>query len=245
MALGWVIDADANLYLLIGVPITLAFQWWVARRPLHTLWVRDASGFQLDAKGFALAGAFAFVPAYRLAAGIIDGRRELVGFAWLACAIAGAFGAAYAFRHFRDDTFRILVKCTLTAGLLGAALMTAAWLARPDAKPPSLGAGLESLLMYLPVCFVLEEVFFRGALDAHVHRPGETRHWASAIFVSVLWGLWHMPIVPNPGTALIGLLIVHTAIGIPLSFCWRGSGNLAVPAASHAVIDAVRNALLR
>lgn len=245
MALGRLVDGDANLYLLIGVPITIAFQWWVARRPLHTLWVRDAARFHLDAKGLTLTAAFAFVPAYRLAAGIIEGRRELVGFAWLVCAIAGAFGAAYAFRHFRQDTARILVKCMLTAGVIGAALMSAAWLARPDAKPPDIGAGLESLLMYLPVCFVLEEVFFRGALDAHVHRPGEARHWASAIFVSVLWGLWHLPIVPDPGAALIGLLVVHIAIGIPLSFCWRSSGNLAAPAASHAVIDAVRNALLR
>ena len=245
MALGWLIAADANLYLLLGVPITIAFQWWVARRTLHTLWVRDAPRFHLDSKGLALAAAFAFVPAYRLVEGLVKGRGDLVGFAWLAWAIAGAFGAAYAFRHFRADTFRILLKCTLTAGLIGAALMTAAWLARPDAKPPSIGAGLESLLLYLPVCFVLEELFFRGALDAHVHRPGETRRWASAIFVSVLWGLWHLPIVPDPGAALIGLLVVHTAIGVPLSFCWRSSGNLAVPAASHAVIDAVRNALLR
>src|SRR5688572_16048409 len=72
-ALGWLLDADANLYLLIGVPITIAFQWWVARRPLHTLWVRDAPQFDIDARGFALAAGFALVPAYRLVEGIIGG----------------------------------------------------------------------------------------------------------------------------------------------------------------------------
>ena len=245
MAAGWVTHADPNSYLLMGVPLTIAFQWWVARRPLHTLWVRDAPRFHLDARGFALAVAFAFVPAYRLVEGIIAGRRDLVGMAWLLCAIVGAFGAGYAFRHFRTDTFRVLVNCVLTAGVIGSALMIAAWLARSGARPPGVGAGLESLLMYLPVCFVLEEVFFRGALDAHVHRPGERRHWASATFVSVLWGLWHLPMAPDAAAAIVGMIIVHTAIGIPLSFCWRRSGNMAVPAASHAVIDAVRNALLR
>jgi membrane protease YdiL (CAAX protease family) len=31
-------------------------------------------------------------------------------------------------------------------------------------------------------------------------------------------------------------------VGIPLSLFWRRSGNLFVPAAVHALIDAVRNA---
>ena len=49
--------------------------------------------------------------------------------------------------------------------------------------------------------FVLEEVAFRGALDAHVHHEGEGRGWQSALFVSALWGLWHLPIsggCPSP-----------------------------------------------
>jgi membrane protease YdiL (CAAX protease family) len=40
------------------------------------------------------------------------------------------------------------------------------------------------------------------------------------------------------------LVFVHTIIGIPLSIYWRKSGNLAVPAFTHAFIDAVRNALI-
>jgi hypothetical protein len=48
-------------------------------------------------------------------------------------------------------------------------------------------------------------VAFRGAIDSHVRHPGE-RHGlgstvygiVSAIVVSVLWGLWHLPIIPLP-----------------------------------------------
>jgi hypothetical protein len=35
----------------------------------------------------------------------------------------------------------------------------------------------------------------------------------------------------------------HSAIGIPLSFAWRRSGNLFVTAFTHALIDAVRDGL--
>jgi membrane protease YdiL (CAAX protease family) len=39
------------------------------------------------------------------------------------------------------------------------------------------------------------------------------------------------------------LVVVHSAIGVSLSFAWRRSGNLALPAAAHALIDGVRNGL--
>jgi hypothetical protein len=29
--------------------------------------------------------------------------------------------------------------------------------------------------------------------------------------------------------------------GVPLSFCWRASGTLVLPAAAHALIDSYRN----
>jgi hypothetical protein len=39
-------------------------------------------------------------------------------------------------------------------------------------------------------------------------------------------------------------LIAHTTIGVPLSFSWRQSGTLLLPALAHALIDAYRNAVL-
>jgi membrane protease YdiL (CAAX protease family) len=104
---------------------------------------------------------------------------------------------------------------------------------------------LRWLLLYFPVTFLLEEVFFRGMLDSWMHRPGEPRARATAQLVAVLWALWHLPVVPwtGPGT-IVSLLLVHVTLGIPFSLYWRRSGNLTGPAAAHALIDAVRNALL-
>jgi hypothetical protein len=44
---------------------------------------------------------------------------------------------------------------------------------------------------------------------------------------------------------VIFLPLLHLFDGMFLSFGWRQSGNLAVPGAVHALIDGVRNALLR
>ena len=63
---------------------------------------------------------------------------------------------------------------------------------------------------------------------------------------ALLWGLWHLPTLPAESRgpeAVIALLGVHALIGVPLAIYWRQSGNLAVPAFTHAMIDAVRNAL--
>jgi membrane protease YdiL (CAAX protease family) len=69
----------------------------------------------------------------------------------------------------------------------------------------------------------------------------------TALFTSGLWGLWHLPVSP-PGQPLaltiVQLLLVHLAVGVPLTYAWRRTGNLAYPAAGHALIDAVRNGLM-
>jgi membrane protease YdiL (CAAX protease family) len=77
--------------------------------------------------------------------------------------------------------------------------------------------------------------------------PGESKGFLSALFVSALWGLWHLPVALGqvPLLALVPqLLAMHCAIGVPLSIYWRRSGNLFVTGSAHALIDAVRNALL-
>ena len=102
------------------------------------------------------------------------------------------------------------------------------------------------LLLYFPLTFLIEEVAFRGALDAHVHHAGEGQAWHSAFFVSALWGLWHLPIsggLPLP-LLVLELLAVQCLIGVPLSFAWCCTRNLAGPAFAHSAIDAVRNALM-
>jgi membrane protease YdiL (CAAX protease family) len=100
--------------------------------------------------------------------------------------------------------------------------------------------------LYFPATFLLEEVSFRGALDAHVHHAGERRGLASAVLISVLWGLWHLPVAKGlPFPLQMGeLVVVHVLLGVPLSLAWRDTRNLSGPALAHAVNDAVRNAFM-
>lgn len=84
-----------------------------------------------------------------------------------------------------------------------------------------------------------------GALDSYIHHPEEETGWASAAFVSALWGLWHFPLyVREEGWKVLPMLLfVQLAVGVPLSCWWRKSGNLTVTGTIHALMDAVRNAL--
>ena len=121
-------------------------------------------------------------------------------------AIVGVGAAAYALGQFRRETWRYLGLCLATAGLLGVLLVIVPNMiaARYDPSPvhptgESLGpdalVGIRSLL-YIPALFLMEEAAFRGAIDSHVCHwserggVGATAYGiASAIVVSVLWGL--------------------------------------------------------
>jgi membrane protease YdiL (CAAX protease family) len=160
-------------------------------------------------------------------------------------AIAGAWAAAYAARDFRAQTFRELVLCLATAGVAGTAIMALG--ENLQLTWPKVIVGLAAFLEYVPAMFVLEEVWFRGVLDSHLHRPGEPCGLWSAVFVSALWGRWHYPIVGGPlrlrdSLPVVGqLLLIHVPIGTLLSWSWRRNGNLLVPGIAHALIDAARN----
>jgi hypothetical protein len=252
MALGRILRLDANLYLLLGIPLTWAFQRLVAGRPLVALWVRDARRLRFDGKGVALVIGLAIVPTWFLVGQVRAGRWDAAG--WAGACLGGAVFAAFAIRQARAAIFRPLLTCLATAGIVGAALMVVSTLVRlRTASFFSARAAVllpifaQRLLLFLPACFVVEEVTFRGALDAHVHLVGEKRGVWSALFVSALWGVWHLPISPSSAPVLprvASLIVVHSAIGVPLSIYWRRSGNLLVPAVAHAAIDAVREALL-
>ena len=254
MTMGWLFHLEADSYLLIGVPLAAAFQVFVCKKSLVSLWVRDAPRFGLDTLGIVLALAFAVLPAIELIRCFISPGRSSHApeILWLVCCIGGAFCAAFSLRRFTRETWKSLLFCMATAGVIGCGIMAGAALLRGHSIIPTheqAVAGLRSLALYFPICFILEEVVFRGAIDSHIHHPGDKRPWLSAIFVSVLWGLWHVPILGGAGILqLAALIIVMTCIHLPpgvfLSFGWRRSGNLAVPALAHAAIDAVRNMLL-
>jgi membrane protease YdiL (CAAX protease family) len=261
---------SANAYLLLGVPLLVAFQLGIARRPLAELWFKHPGGAPLPWWGWLVAAAFLATPVYFLVHGWAHDDWGL--HLWLLCAAAGAFPLALSLARFSRAAVRPLLLCLATAGVLGIGMMLGGTLFRRAVLPGAgLAAaahspwlvGLRSFVLYLPICFVIEEVFFRGALDSYLDRPGDRVPWVSATFVSVLWGLWHLPsvvaripsvhssAVSDPVVLFVILLggvtvlpLVHCLTGIPLSLAWRRSGLLFVPAFVHALIDAVRNGLL-
>jgi hypothetical protein len=251
MALGLVLHLSAYGYLLLGIPITLAFQRYVRNAPLRAMWVRDAPPFQLHAGGVAIAIGLMMVPLIDLV-NLLRSRASWGHDGWNMAALAGAWAAAYALRYFNRKLFRELLLCLVTSGTIGILV----WILQDVASsgsPQPIGArlwfGVTSLLKFIPVVFLLEEVWFRGVFDSHLHHTGEKRGVLSAIYVSALWGIWHYPVIPghqiqNLVPTFATVIPFHVLIGVPLSLFWRRSGNLFVPASVHCLIDAVRNGLV-
>jgi membrane protease YdiL (CAAX protease family) len=255
MACGWWFRLNASqtthqIYLLLGIPLVILFQLAVARRPLRRLWVRESSAFRLDRTGGVLAVVLISLPAVLT----LMSRRSPVMTASFLCSVIGAVPAAFALRRQSAHGLRRALGVFGAAVVIGAGIF-AAFAVRDGRsllfsfdKLPLLAA--QTWAMFT-AGFVVEEVVFRGALDSHLAPGGSTgnsRHWQSAVFVSALWGLWHLPLDHITGLRSLGgcateELCQHIAVGVPLSFCWRRSGTLVLPAAAHALIDAYRNVI--
>jgi membrane protease YdiL (CAAX protease family) len=252
MACGWFFRLSVNGYQLLGVPLVLFYQLIVARRPIPQLWVRDTKHFRIDWKGCVIAVGLAWVPCFVFWRAFTAGRSPAT-LLLVFCAIAGAVPAAFALRRQRLK----LIFSGLPGFAIAIAIGCGTFVVQAHGSGRSSGVAPDQLanlllqfLLMFPLCFIVEEVIFRGALDTDLS-PSSTlkwRAWGSAIFVSALWGLWHLPTYstrnPMEIAALIpGRLLVHILVGVPLSFCWRKSGTLALPAAAHALVDAYRNVI--
>jgi membrane protease YdiL (CAAX protease family) len=238
--------AKQQTYLLIGVPLVVAFQLGIAKRELRELWVRAAPRVLLARLTIALAVALVVYPAITLIRAIADGD-PLSAVLYTVGAVAGAGAAAYAFGLFRRDTWRYLALCVLFATgysvliqlLTDSDLFLSHQLTiRPDHDLEIIAS---SFFIYISAVFVFEEVAFRGALDTHLHRPGESHGFWTALYISVLWSMWHAPLFGWDEAA--NLLIGMVPMGIALSIYWRKSGNLGVSGTAHALGDSIRNAL--
>lgn len=245
VALGYALPVGSDAYLLLGVPLTVAFQLGVRRRPLRELWVRGATSFRVDGRGWLVAGLLALAPLWHVVHAVSDGAWTSAG--WWSCGVAGAVLAAFALRA---STLGAVLRSALLPTLVGSVGMAAfygtAQVVGGGVLDPLVVVGTiaKYVAFYFPVTFVLEEVTFRGSLDTHVDAGRNGR--ASAVFVSALWGLWHLPVsggLPLP-LLVAELLAWHIVVGVPLSRSWRRSGNLAGPALAHSAVDAVRNALM-
>jgi hypothetical protein len=250
MAAGWIFRLDANQYLLLGVPLTMIFHVGFRRQPLLSLWVRSAPPLRIDGTWLFWTAVFAAVPAWDLWRTGLQGGWVIA--AWSLCAVLGAAGAAYSIQH-ADRRVRRGVKPSLMMVAIIGALMLMIALSQKGLSAFRWQALSEFALwsaLYFPVCFLLEEVTFRGVLDNYVYRPEDKGGKASAVVLSFLWGLWHLPLIPFGDNVLAMVLlpiqvgIWHTLVGVPLTMSWRIGGSLLVPAAAHAVLNGIRNAVV-
>ena len=247
---GWAAALDVDAYLLLGAPIVILFQRFLARRPLRALWVRAAPPMVLGPRGWVIAAAFAIMPVVDLARSVAS-RANVTVIGWDLCALAGAAGVAYALVNLRRDLLRPGIAYAALALACGILVITVAAMMSgrsPWIAPARLMSFVRDLLLYLPVTFVIEEVAFRGAFDSFVGGTAIKGAAAigTAIVVAALWGLWHWPLMPDPWHALVALrlIAVHVPIGVFLALSWRSGGTLPWPALAHALVDAWRNAVL-
>ena len=246
IALGFAFRLSAEAYLLVGIPITLAFQVLVVRRPLRALWLRGTPPMAFTRRSIVAVGVVAIAPAVIVIRGVRDGDPVLAAYGL--AAIVGAIGAVYAMRAMDRDTVRSTIRTTLITGAILVGIMVGFRLASGGFDgnlAAAVATAVISVATYVPVVFVMEEVLFRGLLDTYLHgsTPGPDR--ASALYGSALWGLWHLPVAFIAlGLLTIPYLVaVHTALGFFLVTSWRRTGNLAAPGIAHAVTDALRNAV--
>ena len=170
IAAGDLLNMSTNTYLLFGIPLTAGFQSFVHKRPIKDLWVRGGPGLSLRTVSLKLAILLAIAPFVFLAVYVVkDQGVDYILYAL--AAIVGAGAAAYALGQFRRETRRYLVLCLATAGLLGVLLVIGPHMivARYDASTvhptggnlgPDALVGIESLLLYVPALFLMEEVAF-------------------------------------------------------------------------------------
>lgn len=244
---GYVLPIGSNGYLLLGIPLTAAFQTLVRRRPLRELYAADPVRPVITRGSLVMALALAVVPGWFAVRAAAGGHWTLLG--WYLAAVAGAPCAAYALRAIsvRRAVRSAVLPLAVGSGVFAVGLgLLHVISGRPLPVSAALVAVVRYSALYFPASFLLEEVTFRGAIDAHVHHEGDHRDIPSAVFVSTLWGLWHLPVstgLPFP-VQLAELVLVHIVLGVPLSLAWRRNRNLAAPALAHAVNDAVRNAFM-
>ena len=253
IALGLLLHLDTYQYLFLGIPLLILFQLGVHRQPLRTMWVRSGPPLRLDPWFIGLWILFSLLPIYTLVQAVQQSNVEIAVYTFVD--IIGAFGLAYALCAIRLANVRQLGFCILICVPIFFLFLLPSF--RSWHTYPLL-TGLElagqNFLLLTPVTFILEEVFFRGALDTYLHQNEKRTGWPSAIYLSALWGLWHLPVSLSLSQgalhwnqillAIAELLIVQIAIGVPLSIWWRRSSNLVVTGTTHALLDTIRNVLV-
>lgn len=246
IVIGYLFNLKAQSYLLVGIPLTIFFQLLIVKQPLHKLWLRDKEKFHLNKLGWTITLCIIIFPIYKTIELAAQDKLTLVNFGYYSAAIFGSFGAGYCYSNFTKKTAKDFL---LYFGIIAVARMS--WNFFPFIFGnykfnPDYIQGIESLLTYIPIALVVEEVVFRGMLDTYIHQSKKTNGLWSAIFISCLWGFWHLPLTIDQGLGWIVLIALRANLwGVFLSIFWRRTGNLAVPAFMHAFVDAIRDAIIK
>ncbi len=246
IALGYIFHLNAQVYLLIGIPLTILFQLFVAKQPLHKLWVRDEEKFTLSPTGLLIAIGFMILPVYKIIHSFEEGTFTFVSLGYNLATMLGAVAAGFAFTRLNKQGIKELFVCLGIVLLIkGISFAIILFWVKPGEQPNYITA-ITSLLTYIPIAFIVEEVVFRGMLDSYIHASQKSIGIWSVFFISALWALWHLPLSTSNESIPFFIIasLINTGIwGIPLSIFWRRTGNLAVPVFSHAFIDAIRDAI--
>lgn len=251
VAVGFYFHLGPIAFQLLGLPLIAAFQLGIARRPFVQLWARDAERVQRDGRTWAIAGGLALVCAALLFFGrgrVAAGLETRWQFAPLLA--AAIIPAAVGLREQRAVELRRALA-VIALAIVFRVGWHAAW-------APTWGGEVLFSLKKLPdfltdlsyefvALFLVDEVAFRGALDPHLEAAGRGRWhaWTSAVFVSILWSVWHFPAYHSTAKTFVELFtqigpqdLMVVVYGVPLSFCARCSRTLAPSSASHAAGNA-------
>ena len=257
MMCGFYLHLSPIAYQLLGLPLIAGFQLAIAGRPLAQLWARDAERFRLDRRTLALAGILAVACAALLLLGragrVARGSERLMVF-WPLC--VAAIPAAFALRQQRAADLRRALAVIVFAVVIRVAwqVTSATYDGTLTFPPGKLPGFFTDFLCEFVGLFLVDEVAFRGALDPHLETAGTGRlhAWSSAVFVSILWAVWHLPAYhPTAKTFLqlfrdVGPQSFFTVTwGVALSFCARRSRTLAPSAMLHALGNAYALTLMK
>ncbi|MBQ5582115.1 MAG: CPBP family intramembrane metalloprotease [Bacteroidales bacterium] len=107
----------------------------------------------------------------------------------------------------------------------------------------SLFSGLFAGLTINAVFALGEEIAWRGFL---VELFKGKSFWSSAIWIGVIWGLWHAPLILNghnypqhPLAGVFMMVVFCILLSVMLMYFRKKSGSVIVPAIMHGTINAV------
>ncbi len=111
MAIGWIFRLDPNSYLLVGIPLLLVFQLFVARRSLVELWLKHPPRAFFTWQGLLATALFAIYPIYTLVADwkVAEWPVRL----WEIAAVAGTLPLGATLVHARTKTSTSLLIALL------------------------------------------------------------------------------------------------------------------------------------